>query len=89
MFYLHKHRPEFDEVTVIWILYFYYAPWIHAATNFSTTNLYNCARPYHSKRHCFLQTYIVAGSLESANSSILLARNLFKDFGGEKIRILC
>ena len=25
-----------------------------------------------------------AGSLESANSSILLARNLFKDFGEEK-----
>ena len=32
---------------------------------------------------------IFAGSLESANSSILPARNLFKDFGGEKIRILC
>ena len=31
---------------------------------------------------------IVAGSLESANSSILAARRLFKDFGGEKIRIL-
>ena len=31
---------------------------------------------------------LVAGSLESANSSILAARNLFKDFGGEKIRIL-
>ena len=31
----------------------------------------------------------IAGSLESANSSILLACNLFKDFGGEKIRILC
>ena len=30
-----------------------------------------------------------AGSLESANSSILTARRLFKDFGGEKIRILC
>ena len=29
-------------------------------------------------------TAIVAGSLESANSSILAARNLFKDFGGEK-----
>ena len=27
---------------------------------------------------------IFAGSLESANSSILAARNLFKDFGGEK-----
>ena len=36
---------------------------------------------------CFL--YLIAASLESANSSILLARNLFKDFGGEKIRILC
>ena len=32
---------------------------------------------------------IIAGSLESANSSILAARRLFKDFGGEKIRILC
>ena len=31
---------------------------------------------------------IFAGSLESANSSILAARRLFKDFGGEKIRIL-
>ena len=27
---------------------------------------------------------LIAGSLESANSSILAARNLFKDFGGEK-----
>ena len=27
---------------------------------------------------------IIAGSLESANSSILAARRLFKDFGGEK-----
>ena len=27
---------------------------------------------------------IFAGSLESANSSILPAPNLFKDFGGEK-----
>ena len=26
----------------------------------------------------------IAGSLESANSSILAARNLFKDFGGGK-----
>ena len=32
---------------------------------------------------------LIAGSLESANSSILPARNLFKDFGWEKIRILC
>ena len=31
----------------------------------------------------------IAGSLESANSSILPVCNLFKDFGGEKIRILC
>ena len=31
---------------------------------------------------------IIAGSLESANSSILAVRNLFKDFGGEKIGIL-
>ena len=31
---------------------------------------------------------VIAGSLESANSSILAARRLFKDFGGEKIRIL-
>ena len=30
---------------------------------------------------------IIAGSLESANSSILTTRNLFKDFGGEKTRI--
>ena len=36
-----------------------------------------------------LNESFVAGSLESANSSILPARNLFKDFGGEKIRILC
>ena len=27
---------------------------------------------------------MIAGSLESANSSILAAHNLFKDFGGEK-----
>ena len=33
-------------------------------------------------KHCSWS--IVAGSLESANSSILAARNLFKDFGGEK-----
>ena len=32
---------------------------------------------------------LFAGSLESANWSILAVRNLFKDFGGEKIRILC
>ena len=30
----------------------------------------------------------IAPSLESSNLSILAARNLFKDFGGEKIRIL-
>ena len=29
---------------------------------------------------------VIAGSLESANSSILLAHNLFKDFGGGKSR---
>ena len=29
-------------------------------------------------------TDVIAGSLESANSSILPACNLFKDFGGEK-----
>ena len=28
--------------------------------------------------------HLIAGSLESANSSILATRNLFKDFGGEK-----
>ena len=28
--------------------------------------------------------HLIAGSLESANSSILAARRLFKDFGGEK-----
>ena len=27
---------------------------------------------------------LIAGSLESANSSILAACNLFKDFGGQK-----
>ena len=32
--------------------------------------------------------YIFASSLESANSSILASRNLFKDFEGKKIRIL-
>ena len=37
----------------------------------------------------FSPSPIFAGSLESANSSILAARRLFKDFGGEKIRILC
>ena len=31
-----------------------------------------------------LRILLVAGSLESANSSILDAHNLFKDFGGEK-----
>ena len=31
---------------------------------------------------------LIAGSLESANSSILAVHNHFKDFGGEKIRIL-
>ena len=30
------------------------------------------------------KSFVFAGSLESANSSILAARNLFKDFGGEK-----
>ena len=35
------------------------------------------------------ESAIIAGSLESADSSILAARRLFKDFGGEKIRILC
>ena len=34
-------------------------------------------------------SFLIAGSLESANSSILAAWRLFKDFGGEKIRILC
>ena len=37
----------------------------------------------------FSPSPIFAGSLESANSSVLAARRLFKDFGGEKIRILC
>ena len=37
----------------------------------------------------FHQEYgIIAGSLESANSSILPACGLVKDFGGEKVRIL-
>ena len=31
-----------------------------------------------------IKTTLIAGSLESANSSILAVRNLFKDFGGEK-----
>ena len=31
-----------------------------------------------------LLAQLIAGSLESANSSILPAHNLFKDFGGEK-----
>ena len=35
-----------------------------------------------------IMKFIVAGSIESANSSILAAWRLFKDFGGEKIRIL-
>ena len=29
-------------------------------------------------------TPVIAGSLESANSSILAVRRLFKDFGGKK-----
>ena len=32
---------------------------------------------------------IIAGSLESANSSILAARRFFKEVVGKKIRILC
>ena len=47
---------------------------------------------YACELHCVVAvshtTDIIAGSLESANSSILAVRNLFKDFGGEKIRIL-
>ena len=35
-----------------------------------------------------LECFLVAGSLESANSSILAVRRLFKDFGGGKIRVL-
>ena len=42
----------------------------------------------YSWAHCKNGAELIAGSLESANSSILPARNLFKDFGGEKIRIL-
>ena len=44
--------------------------------------------PYSVIQHVCNSNFI-AGSLESANSSILAARRLFKDFGGEKIRILC
>ena len=36
----------------------------------------------------FFVTYLVAGSLESANSSILAARRHFKEVVGKKIRIL-
>ena len=35
-----------------------------------------------------LSVQIIAGSLESANSSILAARRHFKEVVGEKIRIL-
>ena len=31
-------------------------------------------------------TWVIAGSLEAANSSIRDARNIFKDFDGEKIQ---
>ena len=36
----------------------------------------------------FFHEYVFAGSLESANSSILAARRHFKEVVGEKIRIL-
>ena len=32
---------------------------------------------------------VIAGSLESANSSVLAAHRLFKEVVGNKIRILC
>ena len=52
-----------------------------------------CCRRYASYWNAFLFMFVVyslifAGSLESANSSILAMHNLFKDFGGKKIRIL-
>ena len=34
--------------------------------------------------HYLLEKLFVVGSLESANSSILAAQRLFKDFGGKK-----
>ena len=34
--------------------------------------------------HFLLEKLFIAGSLESANLSILAACNLFKDFGGKK-----
>ena len=36
-----------------------------------------------------MQLHLIAGSLESANSSILAPRRLFKEVVGEKMRILC
>ena len=36
-----------------------------------------------------ISVIFIAGSLESANWSILTARNLFKEVVGKKIRILC
>ena len=38
--------------------------------------------------HLCYRNVIIAGSLESANSSILAARRHFKEVVGEKIRIL-
>ena len=43
---------------------------------------------YFFKNMCYKEL-LIAGLLESANPSILLTCNVFKDFGGEKIRILC
>ena len=56
----------------------------------SLDKYFGCNLVYDFKRHpadCYMR--VIAGSLESANSSILLAHNLFKDFDGEKFRILC
>ena len=37
----------------------------------------------------FISEELIAGLLESANSSILVAQRFFKEVVGEKIRILC
>ena len=39
-------------------------------------------------RYIYILSLLVAGSLESANSSILAARRHFKEVVGKKIRIL-
>ena len=40
------------------------------------------------KRLCYVTVIIIAGSLESANSSILASCDLFKEVVGKKIRVL-